>query len=58
MILNKWEIIIVLLSAISLGIDLKEHGEPKTGYNNVWSHIISICITYFLMYKAGLFQGK
>jgi hypothetical protein len=44
------------LTAMGFGISLKEHGTPKTGTNNVTHSIISLGITYALLYYGGFFK--
>jgi len=49
-------IIFIMLHALGLGINLADHGKPKTGNTNFFLHLgVSACITYPLLYWGGFF---
>lgn len=50
-------IILLTLSAISLGMNLAKHGEnKKEDKYNFWASLIASAITITLYYYAGLFD--
>ena len=49
-------IILILLTTMDLGCYLAKHGEQKTGKYNFFLRLIDYCLTWFLLYKAGLFD--
>ena len=48
--------IILGLSILGLGHEIAKHGEKKDSTYNWWMKLITITITWFLYYKAGLFS--
>ena len=42
--MNGYFIAIILIYAISVGMNLQSHGEPKTGFDNAWSTLITALI--------------
>lgn len=50
------QITLIVLSAISLGVHLVKHGQPKDENYNVVVHLISIAITYSLLYAGDFFD--
>lgn len=54
--MGAWQIVYIVLSCLSLGISLKEHGEPKEGINNFWTSLLGTAIVYFILYKGGFFS--
>ena len=55
---NIWEIIIIVLMVLSLGMDAQRHGEPKKGTHSFWISLTANIITLILFYFAGLFHGR
>lgn len=49
------QIIMVVLIAMSLGIHLANHGEPKDGTYNFWLELISEAIMVSLLFWGGFF---
>lgn len=54
---NIWEIIIIVIHLLALGIELADHGKPKEGNHNFITTLIANIVMLFLLYKAGLFRG-
>ena len=48
--------IFMLVYAISFGMNLMKHGEPKTGYHSIWESIISTIIVFTLLIWGGFFK--
>ena len=51
-----WQIIVIVLYALSLGMHLALHGKPKTGTYNFGSALVSFGILFFALYKGGFFS--
>jgi LPXTG-motif cell wall-anchored protein len=47
---------VIVLAAMSLGIDLQNHGKPKTGNNNFVISLIGTAITIALLWWGGFFS--
>ena len=56
MMMNIWKISILLLYAMSLGMNLAKHGEPKEGKYDFWSTLLSCAILIFMLYMGGFFE--
>lgn len=54
--MGGWQITYIVLMCLSLGISLKEHGEPKTGYNNFWTSLLAVGIQIGILYMGGFFS--
>ncbi|ATO34600.1 transglycosylase SLT domain-containing protein [Dickeya dianthicola] len=50
------QIIVIILMAISLGVELTKHGEPRTGKRNFWWHLIGVSINALLLVSGGFFS--
>lgn len=48
------QITIIVLYALSLGVNLANHGEKREGKYNFWSSLI-VCILLFTLLKSGGF---
>ena len=55
--MNGWFLAIIILNAISLGVNMSKHGQPKTGKfhsgESFLGALINIALVYFAI-KAGL----
>jgi hypothetical protein len=49
------QIIVIVLFAMSVGIDLVRDGEPKTGSHSVWITIADAVLTLGLLKWGGFF---
>lgn len=56
MTLNIYEIILLVLFVLNLGIALSQHGKIETRKNNFMTSFIGFVIIMFLLYMAGLFR--
>lgn len=54
--MNAPQIIIVIMYALSLGIEIQRHGEPKHGRENAWVTLVVIAINLGLLYWGGFFK--
>lgn len=50
------QIIIIAIYALSVGIDIAKHGEPKTGRYNAAASLIGSAIGLSLLYWGGFFN--
>jgi hypothetical protein len=50
------QIIWIALMAVSLGISLSKHGEPKKGKNSFWTALISFGIQLAILTWGGFFK--
>ena len=50
------QMIFIILSAMSIGISIKEHGELKTGKHSFLSSVINFALTYGLLVWGGFFK--
>ena len=48
-------IVLLVLTAISGGITLEQHGKPKTGNTNIWTWLFSAGIQMGILYWGGFF---
>lgn len=53
--MNIYQIIIIILYSMSLGIALVNHGKPKQGNENFWITLISVLINLFILIQGGFF---
>jgi hypothetical protein len=51
-----YQLIYLALCLIGLGMTFAKHGEPKTGKHNGWVSLISVGITFFILYKCDFFN--
>ena len=51
-----WQIIMIVMLAMSLGIAIAEHGKPKAGKHNAWVAIISTVIIAAILIMGGFFS--
>jgi hypothetical protein len=49
------QIIWIILSAMSVGMALIQHGKPETGRQNAWVSIAAAAIVNSLLYWGGFF---
>jgi uncharacterized membrane protein HdeD (DUF308 family) len=54
--MNWAQITILVIVGVSLLLGAYQHGKEKTGTHNFWTTFISVVITLFLYYHAGLFD--
>ena len=50
-----WQIIWLGLMMLSLGVNLAQHGKPKTGVHSFWSALIGFGIQFAILYYGGFF---
>lgn len=50
-----WQIILIGLYCLSLGIHAARHGQPREDKYNFWSTLLSAAITMFILFKGGFF---
>ena len=53
--MNAWEITLIVMNALGLGMALAKHGEPM-GEWNFFHRVLATALCFFIYYKAGLFQ--
>ncbi len=53
--MNIYQIIMIVVWSMSLGISLANHGKPKEGKVSFWSTFIAVIIEWFLLRKGGFF---
>ncbi len=51
------QIILIIITASGLGIAIEQHGDIKTGRENVWSNLVATIVLYVLLYFGGFFSG-
>ena len=49
------KIMVVILMAMSLGMHLAKHGEPRTGKYNFWAELFGSTVTLALLWGGGFF---
>ena len=54
--MNICQIVYLCWIMLAVGINIAEHGKPKTGYNNAWIAIIGAAIQIALLAGAGFFE--
>lgn len=54
--MNGAQIAMAILLAMSLGIDLAKHGEPKTGGYNFWIGLIGLIIYIGILAWGGFWS--
>jgi uncharacterized membrane protein len=52
--MNGWFITMIVLGALSLGMSLSKHGEPKKEKYNFWATLIGVGLQIFIVYMAVL----
>lgn len=55
MILHTPQIIYIVISLLSSGIIIANHGKPKTGKYDGWATVIVDVFTFALLYWGGFF---
>ena len=48
-------IVLIVLMAISAGINIEQHGKPKTGNHSIWIWLVSVALEIGLLYWGGFF---
>lgn len=51
------QITIFAFLMIALGISMKEHGNPKTGFYNAWITLFAVALELFILYSGGFFSN-
>lgn len=51
------QVTLFALLMISLGISMKEHGNPKSGTYNAWVTFIAVIVELFILYSGGFFSN-
>ena len=51
-----WQILLIGLYCLSLGVNAGLHGKPKEGNHSFWTSLMSAIITMFILYKGGFFS--
>ena len=51
-----YQLIVIGLYLVSLGIHLAKHGEPKEGNYSFWSALFSTVMILFCLTKGGFFS--
>lgn len=54
--MNWAGITLIVIYALSLGVNLQQHGQPKEGKHSFWVALVSTGIVMFLIYMAGGFS--
>ena len=49
------QVIVIILMALGLGLEMANHGKPRTGKSNAIIHLISSGVTAGLLYWGGFF---
>lgn len=49
------QIIYLILIALSLGLNMSEHGKPRTA-TNFWNNLISTAIIFWILIVGGFFK--
>ena len=49
-------IVLLVLTAISGGITLEQHGKPKTGSYSLWSWLFGAALQIGILYWGGFFS--
>jgi hypothetical protein len=57
MIMAWPQLTLIVLMALSLGIMLSKHGEPKTGYESFWVSLTTAAFEFWLLYEGGFFSA-
>jgi hypothetical protein len=55
--MNGYAVAYLILTFVSLGVSLGQHGQPKTGNHNFWASLIGTALCLWLVYNGGLFNG-
>ena len=50
------QIIYLVIIILGTGINLAKHGEQKNDKYNIWTHLLSVVIILFILYKGGFFN--
>jgi len=50
------QLIYIALVLVSFGINLAEHGKPRTGKYNAWISFFSLIIAMTILYYGGFFN--
>jgi hypothetical protein len=48
-------ITLLMLWAVSLGINVAQHGEPKKGNENAWITVMAMLVTGSILWWGGFF---
>lgn len=49
--------IYLAVTILGLGFSIQSHGQPKTGYKNVWIDLIDTITLLSLLWWGGFFNG-
>ncbi len=53
----RWQqIVIIVLTAMDLGLALALHGKPKEGNFNFWTQLLADAVIIFLLASGGFFR--
>lgn len=50
------QIIVIILSALNALTIAYMHGKPKTGEYNIFSYLVSLAVTYWILIAGGFFN--
>lgn len=49
------QIIWIVLVIMGLGVEMAQHGKPRTGKHNFWTMLISFGLSIWILYAGGFF---
>jgi hypothetical protein len=53
--MGPWQIVWIILMAISLGANMADHGKTRVKTDNFWTALISYVIVNGILYAGGFF---
>lgn len=55
--MNGAQLTMIILYIATLTVSLLRHGQPKTGKVSYWETILSLSISYSVLYWGGFWEG-
>lgn len=50
------QVILIAIYALSIGVNMALHGEPKTGRHSVWGSLIGTALVFSILYTGGFWD--
>ena len=53
-IMGKWQIVYLVMIALSLGCSLADHGKTRVKTDNFWTSLLAASIELWIVYAGGI----
>lgn len=51
--MGTWQTVLIVISALGMGLTMAQHGQPKTGKENFYTSLIANALIHLLLWLGG-----